>query len=190
MVTLNKIYTKTGDLGTTSLGNGERKKKCDLRVVTYGNIDELNSAVGVSTQFASKNLLTDLIKIQQDLFDLGADFCSPIADTEVHNKTQKLRISNNQVSRIEKQIDMYNLDLEPLKSFVLPGGSLSASHLHICRTVCRRAERSAVELNAKELINQEALKYLNRLSDWFFVAARFENDKGTKDILWIPGVNR
>ena len=189
MVTLNKIYTKTGDAGTTALGNGARIEKFSLRVTTYGTVDELNSAVGVAAQYVESAVLKDLIKIQNDLFDLGADFCKPILTEHQEKKVSELRVSETQVNRLEEQIDIMNSSLQPLKSFVLPGGSIAASHLHLCRTICRRAERYAVELASKELINTESLKYLNRLSDWFFVAARCENDNGTTDTLWVPGSN-
>ena len=189
MVTLNKIYTKTGDQGTTALGNGARIEKFSIRVTAYGTVDELNSFVGVATQYANPTLLPDLKDIQNDLFDLGADLCKPFSTDQSKTEVSELRISVSQVERLEQQIDKMNASLKPLKSFVLPGGSPSASQLHICRTVCRRAERYAVELAAIELINTEALKYLNRLSDWFFVAARTENECGKKDILWVPGSN-
>ena len=190
MVTLNKIYTRTGDKGTTALGNGERIEKFDLRVIAYGSVDELNSNVGLAVQYANESLIQDLQKIQNDLFDLGADFCKPISESKNETSISELRISSNQVMRLEQQIDALNESLDPLKSFVLPGGSLSASQLHLCRTVCRRAERYAVELASKEVINAEALKYLNRLSDWFFVAARSENENGNTDTLWVPGLNQ
>jgi cob(I)alamin adenosyltransferase len=190
MVTLNKIYTKTGDGGTTALGDGNRTNKFSLRVTTYGTVDELNSTVGLATQFASDYVLTNLKKIQNDLFDLGADFCKPISLNPENKQATDLRILISQVDRLEKQIDEMNLSLQTLKSFVLPGGSISASHLHLCRTVCRRAERYAVQLGSQELINQDSLKYLNRLSDWFFVAARLENQNGANDTLWVPGSNQ
>ena len=189
MVTLNKIYTKTGDTGTTALGNGKRIEKFSLRVTTYGTVDELNCTLGIARQHVNTSLLPNLINIQNDLFDLGADFCKPISKDQQKTETSELRISHSQVNRLEQQIDIMNAFLEPLKSFVLPGGSISASNLHLCRTVCRRAERYAVELASKELVNTEALKYLNRLSDWFFVAARCENENGRADTLWVPGSN-
>ncbi len=190
MVILNKIYTRTGDKGTTALGNGERTEKFALRVTTYGSVDELNSNVGLATQYARESLLEDLKKIQNDLFDLGADLCKPILKSQNNTSVSELRISSNQVARLEQQIDILNAPLAPLKSFVLPGGSFSASQLHLCRTVCRRAERYAVELATKEEVNPESLKYLNRLSDWFFVVARSENENGKTDILWVPGLNQ
>ena len=190
MVTLNKIYTKTGDNGTTALGNGERTKKFALRVTTYGSVDELNSTVGLARQYATPSLISNLKNIQNDLFDLGADFCKPISAKQEQGKAQALRITNFQVKRLEQQIDIMNSSLEPSKSFVLPGGSMSASYLHLCRTVCRRAERFAVQLASKELVNPESLKYLNRLSDWFFVAGRIANNNGLDDVLWVPGANR
>ena len=190
MVTLNKIYTKTGDKGTTALGDGKRIDKFSLRVTTYGTVDELNSTVGLATQFTSDLVLISLKEIQNDLFDLGADFCKPIPSDHGSQTVSDLRILSSQVYRLEKQIDQMNISLNPLKSFVLPGGSLSSSYLHLCRTVCRRAERYAVQLASQELINQESLKYLNRLSDWFFVTARFENQNGANDTLWVPGSNQ
>ena len=190
MVTLNKIYTKTGDEGHTSLGNGKRTEKYALRVTAYGSVDELNSNVGLAAQYTNATLSKELKKIQNDLFDLGADLCKPIS-SEINDKpVSELRILEAQVTRLEKEIDTMNSNLKPLKSFVLPGGCLSASHLHLCRTVCRRAERYTVELSSKEIINTETLKYLNRLSDWFFVAARCENENGETDTLWIPGSNQ
>jgi cob(I)alamin adenosyltransferase len=188
MVTLNKIYTRTGDDGTTALGDGHRTSKFSLRVTTYGTVDELNSSVGLATLHASKFLEPKLTKIQNDLFDLGADFCKP--SNNVDSPNTDLRIINSQVIRLEMEIDDMNSSLEPLKSFVLPGGTASATYLHLCRTICRRAERYAVHLASKEKISPEAVKYLNRLSDWFFVAARFENKSISGDALWIPGSNR
>ncbi len=190
MVTLNKIYTKTGDKGKTALGNGERIDKFSIRVETYGSVDELNSNVGIAKQYARQSLLPNLINIQNDLFDLGADFCKPISQNQSGSEEIGLRISNSQVHRLEQEIDTMNSYLEPLKSFILPGGSICSSHLHLCRTVCRRAERYAVKLASKEIINPESLKYLNRLSDWFFVAARRENENGASDVLWVPGSNQ
>ena len=190
MVTLNKIYTKTGDGGTTALGDGNRTDKFSLRVNTYGTVDELNSTVGLATQFASKSVLVNLKKIQNDLFDLGADFCKPISVDPTTQKRSDLRILASQVFQLETQIDEMNSYLQTLKSFVLPGGSMSSSYLHLCRTVCRRAERYAVQLASEELVNQESIKYLNRLSDWFFVTARLENQNGENDTLWVPGSNR
>ena len=189
MVTLNKIYTKTGDDGETALGNGDRVEKFSIRVKTYGSVDELNSHIGIAVQHSSPHLKKELELIQNDLFDLGADFCNPFSEEKRSNKGSELRISDSQVKWIEKRIDSINSTLGALKSFILPGGSLAASHLHVCRTVCRRAERYAVELASTEKINSESLKYLNRLSDWFFVAARFENNNGKDDKLWVPGAN-
>ena len=190
MVRLNKIYTKTGDNGTTALGDGTRTQKFSLRVVAYGTVDELNSNIGVARLYVSNDLTPKLKNIQNDLFDLGADLCNPIKNDTMPSKHKDLRIVSRQTERIETQIDAMNASLKPLTSFILPGGGFSSAHLHICRTVCRRAERYAVELASKEFVNQEALKYLNRLSDWFFVACRFENIKNNGDINWIPGENR
>lgn len=190
MVRLNKIYTKTGDNGTTALGDGNRTKKFSLRVITYGTVDELNSNVGLARIYSSEELIPELKKIQNDLFDLGADLCNPSIKNNAPTNKTALRIVSIQVKRLEKQIDDMNGSLKPLTSFVLPGGEPSAAYLHLCRTVCRRSERYAVKLASKELVNPEALKYLNRLSDWFFVAARFENKLKNGDIHWIPGDTR
>ena len=186
MVKLNKIYTKTGDKGDTSLGDGQRVLKDNLRVNAYGNVDELNASIGVITLYATEELKTKLKNIQNDLFDLGADLCVPIS--EKNNK--RLRVTKNQVKTIEAEIDGMNNTLEPLNSFVLPGGCKSATFLHLSRTICRRAERSIVSLRSKEKINDNALIYLNRLSDWLFVASRVENQENSTEVLWSPGKNK
>lgn len=190
MVVLNKIYTKTGDTGETALGNGARVAKHVLRVTAYGTADELNANVGVARLHSSEDTDDMLSRIQNDLFDLGADLCRPDMERDAEAEYQPLRIIAAQVSRLESEIDVMNEDLEALNSFILPGGSPLSGHLHICRTVARRAERLCVELATKETINPEAVKYLNRLSDWFFVAARTANNNGKDDILWVPGANR
>ena len=190
MVILNKIYTKTGDDGMTSLGNGDRATKFSLRVVAYGTVDELNSSVGLAILHSSHDIIDELRKIQNDLFDVGADLCNPESTSLDEPKINELRILSSQVERLEKQIDKMNSKLKPLKSFVLPGGSEAGAHLHLCRTICRRAERYTVELSSETQINKELIKYLNRLSDWFFVASRFENCRGEGDINWIPGKTR
>ena len=190
MVKLNKIYTRTGDNGTTSLGDGTRTDKFSLRVKTFGTVDELNSTIGITMLYTSEKLTLTLKNIQNDLFDLGADLCNPNTTETLSSDEQELRILSTQTDRIENEIDNMNSILKPLKSFVLPGGTRSSAHLHLCRTICRRAERHAVKLASKEFVNEAALKYLNRLSDWFFVASRFENHKDTGDIEWIPGHNR
>lgn len=190
MVVLNKIYTKTGDNGNTSLGNGDRTEKFSARVIAYGTVDELNSAVGVARLNASSKLSKNLGIIQNDLFDLGADLCKPNAKKDALESQASLRIIPNQVKRLENEIDAMNKTLSPLQSFILPGGSVSSASLHVCRTVCRRAERETVYLSKEESINPETLKYLNRLSDWFFVAARVENNKGEYDVLWDPGLSQ
>ncbi|MEP3045359.1 MAG: cob(I)yrinic acid a,c-diamide adenosyltransferase [Roseibium sp.] len=191
MVVLNKIYTKTGDDGTTALGSGERRPKNDLRIEAYGTVDETNAVVGLvrlETSDTASGVDAVLGRIQNDLFDLGADLATPETDEDLGY--EPLRITDDQVSAIEKAIDELNADLSPLRSFVLPGGSAAAAHLHLARTVSRRAERLMVDLSARENINPAAVKYMNRLSDYFFVASRYLNDKGDKDVLWVPGKNR
>ncbi|KZK87041.1 Cob(I)yrinic acid a,c-diamide adenosyltransferase [Pseudovibrio sp. Ad13] len=191
MVTLNKIYTKTGDDGTTALGSGERRQKDDLRIEAYGTVDETNSVVGIVRLHASKEMpvLDELLaRIQNDLFDLGADLATP--DTGEDLGYEPLRITDNQVSALEDAIDQMNVELTPLKSFVLPGGTPLATHLHQARTVSRRAERLVAALSQKEKVNKQALQYLNRLSDLFFVASRYANLKGEGDVLWVAGKNR
>ncbi|EEA93766.1 cob(I)yrinic acid a,c-diamide adenosyltransferase [Pseudovibrio sp. JE062] len=191
MVTLNKIYTKTGDDGTTALGSGERRQKHDLRIEAYGTVDETNSIVGIVRLHASKEMpvLDELLgRIQNDLFDLGADLATP--DTGEDLGYEPLRITVNQVSALEDAIDQMNVELTPLKSFVLPGGTPLATYLHQARTVSRRAERLVAALYQKEKVNKQALQYLNRLSDLFFVASRYANLKGEGDVLWVAGKNR
>ncbi|MEO0937929.1 MAG: cob(I)yrinic acid a,c-diamide adenosyltransferase [Pseudomonadota bacterium] len=190
MVVLNKIYTKTGDAGETALGNGARVAKHALRVTAYGTSDELNAFVGVARLEATGEVDTALSRIQNDLFDLGADLCRPDMEQDAEAEYPPLRMADAQVARLETEIDAMNDVLEPLRSFILPGGAALAAHLHVCRTVARRAERLSVELATMEAINPAAVKYLNRLSDWFFVAARIANDDGKADVLWIPGANR
>ncbi|NHQ74441.1 cob(I)yrinic acid a,c-diamide adenosyltransferase [Roseovarius gahaiensis] len=190
MVVLNKIYTKTGDHGETALGNGARVAKHAMRVTAYGTVDEVNATVGLARLHATGETDVALSRIQNDLFDLGADLCRPDMEKDAQAEYTPLRISDNQVSRLETEIDTMNKALEPLRSFILPGGSDLAAYLHLCRTVSRRAERLSVELATMEHVNPAAVKYLNRLSDWFFVAARVSNDGGAKDVLWQPGANR
>ncbi|MEO9516503.1 MAG: cob(I)yrinic acid a,c-diamide adenosyltransferase [Paracoccaceae bacterium] len=190
MVVINKIYTKTGDAGETALGNGVRVAKHSLRVSSYGTSDELNSFVGVARLVASAEMDGALSLIQNDLFDLGADLCRPDMAKDAESEYSPLRMTDAQVERLESEIDAMNAHLETLRSFILPGGSALSAHLHVCRTVSRRAERLAVELATVEAINPAAVKYLNRLSDWFFVAARVANDGGKDDVLWVPGANR
>jgi cob(I)alamin adenosyltransferase len=186
MVVLNRIYTRTGDAGDTALGDGTRVRKHALRVEAYGTVDELNSTLGVARLHAAGLPIdADLAAIQNDLFDLGADLCRPEG-----GESTALRISDSQVDRLERGIDAMTARLEPLRSFILPGGSPLAAHLHVCRTVARRAERIAVALSEQHKVNDAALRYLNRLSDWFFVAARMANDEGRADVLWVPGQNR
>lgn len=190
MVVLNKIYTKTGDAGETALGNGERVAKHSARVNAYGTTDEVNATVGMARLHATGDVDAALARIQNDLFDLGADLCRPDMEKDAEAEYPPLRVNDAQVERLEAEIDEMNKVLEPLRSFILPGGSALAAHLHLCRTVSRRSERLAVELAAVESVNPAAVKYLNRLSDWFFVAARMANDDGRDDVLWVPGANR
>ncbi|MDC0658765.1 cob(I)yrinic acid a,c-diamide adenosyltransferase [Leisingera sp. SS27] len=190
MVVLNKIYTRTGDKGETALGNGERVAKHSARVNAYGTSDELNSFVGVARLEAEGEMDAALARIQNDLFDLGADLCRPEMEKDADAEYPPLRVAVAQVERLEAEIDVMNKDLEALRSFILPGGSKLAAHLHVCRTVARRAERLATDLSTTEDVNPAAVKYLNRLSDWFFVAARTANNGGKDDVLWVPGANR
>mgnify|MGYP001953500833 CR=1 FL=1 len=190
MVVLNKIYTRTGDKGTTALGNGERVAKHDARVEAYGTSDELNAQVGVARLTAEAELDAGLARIQTDLFDLGADLCRPDMHLDAEAEYPPLRLAQAQVDRLEAEIDEMNTLLTPLRSFVLPGGSALSAHLHVCRTVARRAERLTTELATLEDVNEAVLIYLNRLSDWFFVASRIANENGEKDVLWVPGANR
>jgi len=190
MVVLNKIYTRTGDSGETALGNGARVAKHSVRVTSYGTVDELNSTVGMARLHASGTLAEQLARIQNDLFDTGADLCRPEMEKDADAAYPPLRISDAQVQRLEGEIDAMTAVLEPLRSFILPGGSALAAYLHLCRTVARRAERLTVELSTTETVNPAAVKYLNRLSDWFFCAARMANDEGRDDVLWVPGANR
>lgn len=187
MVVLNRIYTRTGDKGETALGDGTRLPKHDLRIASYGTIDEANSVIALARLHASGEVDAMLARIQNDLFDLGADLCIP----ETSRRSEgALRVSDAQVVRLEREIDAMNAELAPLTSFVLPGGTPLAAHLHLARTVVRRAERTMVELAGRENVSATALKYVNRLSDHLFVASRFVNDKGAKDVLWVPGANR
>lgn len=190
MVVLNKIYTRTGDAGTTALGNGDRVAKHDARVEAYGTSDELNCFVGVARLSATGETDDALSRIQNDLFDLGADLCRPDMDADKDAEYPPLRMAIAQVERLEAEIDVMNAELEPLRSFILPGGTALAAQLHVCRTVARRAERLCVLLAGDTSINPAAVKYLNRLSDWFFVAARMANNSGKDDVLWVPGANR
>lgn len=193
MVVLNKIYTKTGDDGTTALGSGERRPKHDLRVAAYGTVDEANACVGlvrVHTLTENPDVDAMLANIQNDLFDLGADLATP--DTGEKLDYEPLRVTANQVDRLEADIDALNKSLQPLRSFVLPGGSPASAALHLARTVARRAERLIVQLTEtpEEPVSEEAVKYMNRLSDFLFVCARSLNDNGKADVLWVPGKNR
>ena len=190
MVVLSKIYTKTGDAGETALGNGARVAKHSMRVNAYGTVDETNATVGMARQHSTGEIDAALARIQNDLFDLGADLCRPDMERDHEAGYAPLRIQERQVLRLETEIDAMNARLQPLRSFILPGGSALAAHLHLCRTVSRRAERLTVELATMEAINAEAVKYLNRLSDWFFVAGRIANDDGRADVLWVPGLTR
>ena len=190
MIVLNKIYTRKGDDGKTELGDGNRIEKFSTRVEAYGTVDEVNSVIGTVTCLnINMELKTALERIQNDLFDLGADLCLPESENE-NLAYQPLRVRKEQVSRLESEIDSMNKSIEPIRSFVLPGGNEIAANFHLCRTICRRAERRVVKLMETEKINLEALIYLNRLSDWFFVAARKSNDNGKDDILWKPANNQ
>ncbi|WP_104664423.1 cob(I)yrinic acid a,c-diamide adenosyltransferase [Ensifer adhaerens] len=192
MVKLNKIYTRTGDNGTTGLVAGPRRLKSDLRVDAYGAVDETNAFVGLARQHTAGNADLDgaLMRIQNDLFDLGADLATP--DTGETPQYEPLRVVAAQVTWLETEIDRLNAELNPLRSFVLPAGSPASAALHVARTVARRAERQMVALaNVEgEIVSKDAIAYINRLSDFLFVAARFANDKGQADVLWIPGKNR
>jgi cob(I)alamin adenosyltransferase len=190
MVTLNKIYTRTGDSGDTALGNGVRVAKESLRVSAYGTVDEVNATIGMARLHSTGEIDTALARIQNDMFDLGADLCRPDMDKDAEAEYPPLRVNAALVERLEAEIDAMNAKQETLKSFILPGGSPLAAHLHLCRTVSRRAERLSVELSRIEAVNPAAIKYLNRLSDWFFVAARAANENGKSDVLWVPGANR
>ncbi|WP_422364935.1 cob(I)yrinic acid a,c-diamide adenosyltransferase [Pelagibius sp.] len=191
MVKLTRIYTKGGDKGKTALSSGQRVVKHHPRVAAYGTVDETNAAVGLvrlhSAELADKSIDAILSRVQNDLFDLGADLATP----EVENpEYPPLRITTPQVERLEQEIDRLNADLAPLNSFVLPGGRPTAAYLHLARTVSRRAEREITALAESESINPEAIRYINRLSDLFFVMSRYVNDKGAGDVLWVPGANR
>jgi len=193
MVVLNKIYTRTGDAGLTALGTGERVPKHSARIAAYGTVDETNALIGVArlhAQAAHPDVDAMLGRIQNDLFDLGADLCVP--DRGAKPEHEQLRVTDAQVKRLEEEIDAMNSQLRPLRSFVLPGGTPGAAALHVARTVCRRAERLMVELAAQpdEPVGAPALKYINRLSDYLFVASRYVNDRGERDVLWVPGQNR
>ena len=192
MVVLNKIYTRTGDDGTTALGSGKRLPKHHARIAAFGTVDETNAAIGVARlelEDGDAHIDEMLARIQNDLFDLGADLCVPESG---EGKDGALRIISSQVERLEAEIDHLNGELEPLRSFVLPGGSHAAAALHVARTICRRAERLMAELASMkdESVGQAALHYINRLSDFLFVASRYVNDKGKADRLWVPGENR
>ena len=193
MVVLNRIYTRTGDDGTTALGNGERRKKFDLRIEAYGTLDEVNATIGLVRLHTHDNPEFDAVlgRIQNDLFDVEADLCMPSHQGKGPGGA-RLTVTAAQVEWLEQEIDRLNADLEPLRSFILPGGSTASAYLHLARTVCRRGERLMAELNDKpgESVTPEALKYVNRLSDFLFVAGRFANEKGRSDVLWVPGKNR
>ena len=191
MVKLNKIYTRTGDDGTTGLVDGSRLSKDDIRVRAYGDVDETNSVIGLVRLHLENRRLDDMLgRIQNDLFDLGADLATTLPKKGDTDSEYALRMVPEQASRLETELDALNADLEPLTSFVLPGGSPPAAYLHQARTVCRRAERVCVALAAEQPITPAALTYLNRLSDFLFVAARWCNDQGETDVKWVPGANR
>lgn len=185
---LDKIYTRTGDEGKTSLGDGSRLPKFHLRIAAYGSIDESNSVIGLANRHVADPEVLQLLRhIQNDLFDVGADLCLP---ERPGSDKLPLRITEEQVKWLEDQIDRFNAELEPLSSFVLPGGSPASAHLHHARTVTRRAERDVARLFADEPVNAAVLHYINRLSDLLFVLARFLNDKGKEDVRWQPGLHR
>jgi cob(I)alamin adenosyltransferase len=194
MVVLNRIYTRTGDDGTTALGTGERRKKYNLRIACYGTVDETNAAIGIVRLSTAQDADLDAMlgRIQNDLFDLGADLCTPDQGKGKGPGGARLTVTDGQVTRLEAEIDRLNADLAPLRSFVLPGGTPAAAHLHLARTICRRAERMMVELADQpgEEVSAVAVKYVNRLSDFLFVASRYVNQKGAGDVLWVPGRNR
>lgn len=187
MVVLNRIYTKTGDKGQTALGDGTRLPKHALRIAAYGTVDEANATLGIVRLHVHGGIDEMLMRIQNDLFDLGADLCVP--EDGAHGEG-RLRVAEAQVERLEREIDSMNAELQPLTSFVLPGGTDAAAYLHLSRAVVRRAERLIVELSEREKVNPAAIRYVNRLSDHLFVMSRFVNDKGAKDVLWVPGANR
>jgi len=186
MVRLTRIYTRSGDQGTTALGTGRRVPKHDARVEAFGTVDEANAAIGIARLHASGDADEMLARIQNDLFDLGADLCAPEGD----GSKERLRIIDAQVERLEHEIDRMNGELAPLNSFVLPGGSAASAHLHLARTIARRAERDVTRLAESEPVNPAAIRYINRLSDHLFVTARWLNGKGASDVLWRPGANR
>ena len=194
MVVLNRIYTKTGDDGTTALGTGERRPKYDLRIAAYGTVDETNAAIGVVRLHTGDAAELDAMlgRIQNDLFDLGADLAVPEREGKETKKAERLRVVASQVERLERDIDALNDKLAPLTSFVLPGGTPAAAYLHVARTICRRAERVMVELAAQpgEPVGAAGIQYMNRLSDFLFVASRAANHNGAGDVLWVPGQNR
>jgi cob(I)alamin adenosyltransferase len=192
MVVLNRIYTRTGDDGTTALGTGERRKKYDLRIAAYGTLDEANAAIGIARLHTTDDAAFDaaLAHVQNDLFDVGADLTMPGKGKGPGGA--RLAVTEKQVEWLEGEIDRFNDELVPLRSFVLPGGSAAAAYLHLARTICRRGERLIAELKDKsgESVGDDVLKYVNRLSDFLFVASRYANDKGARDVLWAPGRNR
>ncbi len=191
MVVLNRIYTRAGDQGSTMLGNGEYRKKYDLRVSAYGTVDEVTAAIGVARLHTQAAPAVDAMlgRIQNDLFDLAADLCSP--DKGKGPGGERLAVNAQQVKRLEDEIDLLNAELAPLRTFVLAGGLPAAAYLHLARTICRRAERVIVELkDSGESVSNEVMSYINRLSDFLFVASRYLNDKGARDVLWVPGANR
>jgi cob(I)alamin adenosyltransferase len=189
MVRLTKIYTRGGDSGRTSLGGGERVAKYDVRVAAFGTVDEANAVIGIArlhTEGAADDMLT---RIQNDMFDVGADLCRP-GDGSGEEAGTSLRVVQGQIDRLEREIDAVNGELAPLESFILPGGTRAAAYLHLARTVVRRAERLTVELSERDAVNPLAVVYLNRLSDHLFVLARQLNDGGKADVLWVPGAHR
>lgn len=191
MVKLNKIYTRTGDDGTTGLSDGSRVSKDSARVSAYGDVDEANSAIGMARLHITDQTLNDMLsRLQNDLFDLGADLATPMPAEGEKDEEWALRIIQSQVDRIEQSLDQLNADLQPLTSFVLPGGTPASTYLHMARTIARRAERNMVTLAGADAVNPSAMAYINRVSDFLFVAARWCNDQGKADVMWVPGENR
>jgi cob(I)alamin adenosyltransferase len=192
VVVLNRIYTRTGDDGTTALGNGERRKKYDPRIDAYGTLDEVNAVIGIARLHADQDIDRILARVQNDLFDVEADLCMPESASGKGPGGARLTVTDAQVEWLEGEIDRLNAGLAPLRSFILPGGTPLAAYLHLARTVCRRAERIMVALadTPGEGVTPAALKYVNRLSDFLFVAGRYANDGGATDVLWAPGQNR
>lgn len=191
MVKLNKIYTRTGDDGSTGLVDGSRLSKDSLRVAAYGDVDETNAAIGVvRLHLSNQRVDAMLARVQNELFDLGADLATPLPKAGDTDSEYALRMVPDQITRLETELDALNADMDALKSFVLPGGSPPSAYLHQARTICRRAERAMVALSHAEAVNPSALAYINRLSDYLFVMGRWCNGQGAGDVMWVPGNTR